>query len=78
MICSKIDPSSDQNYGLEFNKVYDTYVPDLQTNTPHSCIDVENLLQVVNALKLNKSCGADGISAAQIIYAHSSILIYII
>jgi len=50
--------------------------PDLGNNKPDCCIDAENLLQAVNALKLNKSCGADGISAEHIIYAHSSILIH--
>jgi len=71
-----VDSSSDLNSVSEFNKLYSTYVPDLEINKPLCCIDVENLLQAVNAFKLNKSCGADGISAEHLIYAPSSILIH--
>jgi len=69
-----VDSSSELNSISEFDKLFSTYVPDLEINEPDCCIHVENLLQAVNPLKLNKSCGADRISAEHIIYAHSSIL----
>ena len=42
-----------------------------------SDLDIQSIDHAVNLLKLNKSCGYDGLAAEHILFAHPSIIVHI-